>query len=262
MWWRTAVLYEVYVRSFQDGNGDGVGDLEGVIERLDHLAGGPDSLGVDGLWLSPFYPSPMADFGYDVSDYCGVHPLFGDLATFDRLIAEAHRRGLRVMIDFVPNHTSDRHPWFEASRRSRHDPKRDWYIWRDGKPDGSPPNNWTSTFGGSSWTWDERTGQYYYHYFLKEQPDLNWRNPEVVKAMHEAMRFWLRRGVDGFRVDAIHVVMEDEALQDNPPRTTPSLHPKGGPEFESQLHVHDVDHDDTQEVVRGLRRTVDAFDHR
>ncbi|WP_268753479.1 alpha-amylase family glycosyl hydrolase, partial [Ardenticatena maritima] len=213
-WWQKGIIYQIYPRSFQDSNGDGIGDLPGIIQRLDYLAW----LGVDAIWISPFYPSPMADFGYDVSNYTDVHPMFGTLDDFDRLVEESHRRGLRVIIDFVPNHTSDQHPWFQESRSSRDNPKRDWYIWRDPAPDGGPPNNWLSRFGGgSAWEYDERTGQYYLHSFLKEQPDLNWRNPEVRAAMLDVLRFWLRRGVDGFRVDVSFRVMKDPLLRDNPP---------------------------------------------
>ncbi|MEZ4560931.1 MAG: alpha-amylase family glycosyl hydrolase, partial [Caldilineaceae bacterium] len=200
-WWQTGVIYQIYPRSFMDANGDGVGDLVGVIDKLDYLS---DTLGVDAIWLSPFYPSPMADFGYDVSDYCAVNPLFGDLATFDDLVAQAHARGLKVIIDIVPNHTSDQHPWFQESRASRDNPKRDWYVWADPAADGGPPNNWLSVFGGPAWTLDESTGQYYLHSFLSEQPDLNWRNPAVKAAMFDVYRFWLDRGVDGFRIDVAH----------------------------------------------------------
>ena len=188
-WWQPAVIYQIYPRSFQDSNGDGVGDLAGITERADYL----QWLGVDAVWISPFYPSPMADFGYDVADYTGVDPIFGTLADFDRLVAALHARDIRVILDFVPNHTSDQHPWFRESRASRNSPKRDWYIWRDPAPDGGPPNNWMSlATGGSAWTFDAATGQYYYHAFLDEQPDLNWRNPAVREAMHDALRFWLR----------------------------------------------------------------------
>ena len=261
-WWRRGVVYEIYVRSFQDGNGDGVGDLDGIVRRLDHLAGSPDSLGVDAIWLTPFYPSPMADFGYDVSDYTDVHPLFGDLAAFDRLVAAAHQHGLRVIVDLVPNHSSDQHPWFLAARSSRQDPKRGWYVWADPKPDGSPPNNWTAAFGGKSWEWDAATGQYYYHYFLPRQPDLNWRNPDMAAAMHDVVRFWLGRGVDGLRVDACQVLVEDDQLRDNPPRTGPLGRFHLGPEYETQRHVHDVDHPGNHDVIRGLRRVVDEFPDR
>jgi alpha-glucosidase len=181
LWWKHGVVYQIYPRSFQDTNGDGIGDLNGVIERLDYLNDGTErSLGIDAIWFSPTFPSPMADFGYDVSDYEDVHPDFGDLATMDRLIAEAHKRGIRIILDFVPNHSSDRHPWFIESRSSPDSPKRDWYFWRDPKPEGSPPNNWIAVFGGPAWEWDQKTQQYYLHSFLKEQPDLNWRNPQVV----------------------------------------------------------------------------------
>ena len=185
VWWKHGVVYQVYPRSFQDTNGDGVGDLKGISERLDYLAW----LGVNAIWISPIYPSPMADFGYDVSDYCNIDPLFGSLDDFDRLVAEAHARKIKIILDFVPNHTSERHPWFLESRASRVNPKRDWYIWRDGKPDGSPPNNWLSQFGGPAWAREARTGQYYLHSFLPEQPDLNWRDPDVRAAMYDVLRF-------------------------------------------------------------------------
>ena len=213
-WWKSAVVYQIYPRSFADASGDGVGDLRGVRERLDHLAW----LGVDALWLSPIYPSPMADFGYDVADYCDVHPLFGSLAEFDALVAAAHARGIRVLLDFVGAHTSSEHPWFRESRASRRSAKRGWYVWRDARPDGSPPNNWRAAFLDlPAWTLDEGTGQYYLHSFLPEQPDLDWSNPEVVGAMHGALRFWLDRGVDGFRADVIHNIGKDPALPNVPP---------------------------------------------
>jgi alpha-glucosidase len=215
-WWRRAVFYQVYPRSFQDSNGDGIGDLQGIIDRLDYLNDGTDqSLGIDAIWLSPTFPSPMKDFGYDVSDYCDVAPEFGDLPTMDRLIAECHRRGIRLLLDFVPNHSSDLHPWFIESRSSRDNPKRDWYIWRDPKPDGSLPNNWRAVFGGPAWQFDELTGQYYLHSFLMEQPDLNWRSPQVVAAMHDVLRFWLARGVDGFRIDVLGMILKHPELADN-----------------------------------------------
>ena len=211
-WWQRGIVYQIYPRSFQDSNHDGVGDLKGITARLDYLT----ELGVDAVWVSPVYPSPMADFGYDVSNYTDIDPLFGTLADFDALVAAAHGRGLKIVLDFVPNHTSDQHPWFIASRSSRASAKRDWYVWRDAKPDGGVPNNWLSEFGGPAWTWDEPTGQYYYHAFLREQPDLNWRNREVRDAMLSVLKFWLDRGVDGFRVDAIHHLIEAEHLRDNP----------------------------------------------
>ena len=213
LWWRDGVVYQIYPRSFQDSNGDGVGELEGIRQRLDHLAW----LGVDAIWISPCFPSPMADFGYDVAHYCDIDPLFGNLADFDRLLADAHAKHIKVVLDWVPNHTSDQHAWFVESRASRTSPKRDWYVWRDAKPDGSMPNNWTSMFGGSAWEPDDGTGQLFLHSFLKEQPDLNWRNPELVRAMHGVLRFWLDRGVDGFRIDVIHRIAKDPALRDNPP---------------------------------------------
>ncbi|MGI9610643.1 MAG: alpha-amylase family glycosyl hydrolase, partial [Acidimicrobiia bacterium] len=256
-WWQTAVIYQIYPRSFQDSNRDGVGDLAGITGRLPYLA----DLGVDAVWISPFYPSPMADFGYDVADYTDVDPLFGTIADFDDLLAEAHRLGLKVIVDIVPNHTSNQHPWFLESRNSRDNPKRDWYVWRDAKPDGSPPNNWLGVFGGLAWEWDDATGQFYLHSFIPEQPDLNWRNPEVVEAMHDVYRFWLDRGVDGFRIDVAQRIMKDPDLRDNPPAYT-----EGGGvfksmgEYESQLHVHDVGHPDIHDAYRDLRTVVDAYE--
>ena len=244
-WWQSAVVYQIYPRSFADTDGDGIGDLEGIRRRLGHLAW----LGVDAIWLSPIFPSPMADFGYDVSDYCDIDPVFGTLAAFDRLLTEAHARGIRVLLDWVPNHTSDRHPWFVASRRSRTDPKRAWYVWRDGAPGGGPPNNWRRAFGPAApaWTLDRTTGQYYLHLFLPEQPDLDWRNPEVVAAMHEVLRFWLARGVDGFRVDVVHGLGKDPALPDDPPHLAEIPH--------AALN----DHPSTHDILRGLRRVVDSY---
>jgi alpha-glucosidase len=251
-WWRSAVIYQIYPRSFQDSDGDGIGDLEGIIRRLGYLV----DLGVDAIWISPIFPSPMADFGYDVSDYCGIDPLFGDLATFDRLVREAHGRGLRVILDYVPNHTSNRHPWFVESRASRESPKRDWYIWRDAKADGTPPTNWIAEFGGSAWTWDAPTGQYYYHAFLPEQPDLNWRNPEVVAAMLGVLRFWLAKGVDGFRIDAIHHLIEDEALADNPPNLLwrPGMSPA-----RRHVLVHSTDRPEVHDAIADMRKVADEF---
>lgn len=211
-WWESAAIYQIYPRSFQDSDADGIGDLAGIERRLDYLA----ELGIDAIWLSPIFPSPMKDFGYDVSDYCDIEPIFGDLAAFDRLRAAAHARGLRIILDFVPNHSSDQHPWFIESRASRENAKRDWYIWRDAKPDGSPPNNWISDFGGSAWEWDAGTRQYYLHAFLKEQPDLNWRNPDLRRAMMDVLRFWLDRGVDGFRIDVLWHIVKAADLPDNP----------------------------------------------
>lgn len=258
LWWQTGVIYQIYPRSFRDSSGNGVGDLAGILDGLEYLA---STLGVDAVWLSPFYPSPMADFGYDVADHTDVDPLFGDLETFDRLQAAAHERGLRVIVDLVPNHTSDRHPWFLESRSSRTNAKRDWYIWADPRPGGAPPNNWLSVFGGPAWEWDATTGQYYLHMFLKEQPDLNWRNPQVKEAMFDVVRFWLDRDVDGFRIDVAHLVLKDPELRDNPPnpesrRTTHK--PMG--DFDSLLHVHDMGHPDVHALYRDLRRVLDGYD--
>ncbi len=253
LWWRDGVIYQVYPRSFQDTNSDGVGDLQGIINRLDYL----ESLGIDALWISPIYPSPMADFGYDVSDYRDIHPLFGDMATFERLLDAAHARGLRVVLDFVPNHTSDQHPWFIESRSSRNNPKRDWYIWRDPAPDGGPPNNWESFFGGPAWTYDAATGQYYLHLFLKEQPDLNWRNPDVVAAIHAHLRFWLDKGVDGFRIDVVTFIMKHPDFPDNPPATPEqrALDP-----LTKLQHKYDVSHPDVHRELKAMRRIFDSYD--
>ena len=210
-WWQQATFYQIYPRSFADGNGDGIGDFSGIIAKLDYLK----SLNVDALWLSPHFRSPNADMGYDVSDYTDIGPEYGTMADFRRFLDEAHARGLRVVLDLVLNHTSDQHPWFIESRASRHSPKRDWYIWRDPAPDGGPPNNWCSAFGGSAWEYDPHTGQYYYHFFFKQQPDLNWRNPEVKQAMWQVVRFWLDQGVDGFRLDAIGTIFEHPDYPDH-----------------------------------------------
>jgi alpha-glucosidase len=261
LWWKHGIIYQIYPRSFQDSNADGIGDLEGVIERLDYLNDGtPDSLGVDAIWFSPTFPSPMKDFGYDVSDYCDVHPDFGRLETMDRLIAEAHRRGIRVILDFVPNHSSDMHRWFLESRSSRESPKRDWYVWRDAKPDGSPPNNWIAAFGGPAWEWDQKTQQYYLHSFLVEQPDLNWRNPEVERAMHDVLGFWLERGIDGFRIDVMDRIIKDEELRDNPPEPNEAI--RRIAQTAMQRHVYDRDWPDTFDAVKRIRQTVDAFPER
>src|SRR2546421_5435011 len=211
-WWQTSVIYQIYPRSFLDSNRDGIGDLSGITSKLDYLRW----LGVDAIWLSPIYPSPMADFGYDITNYTDVHPLFGTLEDLDTLLHQAHLRDLKLILDFVPNHTSDEHPWFQQARESRINEKRDWYIWRDPAPGGGPPNNWMSRFGGPAWQLDEPTGQYYLHMYDVKQPDLNWRNPEVRQAMYEVLHFWLERGVDGFRVDALEVLLKDEQFRDNP----------------------------------------------
>ena len=251
-WWQKGIIYQVYPRSFADSNGDGVGDLPGVLSRLDYL----QWLGVDAVWLSPIYPSPMRDFGYDISDYCDVHPLFGTLADFDALLAETHRRGMKLVLDFVPNHTSDEHPWFRESRSSRTNAKRDWYLWRDPQSGGGPPNNWLSNFGGPAWTFDPATGQYYYHAFLKEQPDLNWRNPEVRRAMHDVLRFWLDRGVDGFRVDVIWHIAKDEQFRDNP--RNPEYQPGQNPHHEF-LATYTADQPGIHDIIAEMRAVLDAY---
>ena len=251
-WWKNGIVYQVYPRSFQDSDGDGIGDLRGIQKRLDYLV----ELGVDAVWISPIYPSPMADFGYDISDYCDIDPRFGTLDDFDALPAECRARGLKLVLDFVPNHTSDQHPWFLQSRAPRENPKRDWYLWRDPAPDGGPPTNWISNFGGPAWTFDEATGQYYAHSFLKEQPDLNWRNPEVREAMYEVLRFWLRRGVDGFRVDVLYHLVKDRLFRNNPPN--PAFKPGQDPSHRL-LPLYTTDRPEMQDIVVEMRRVVDAF---
>ena len=254
VWWQHGVVYQIYPRSFQDSNGDGIGDLPGIISRLDYL----QWLGVTAVWLSPIYPSPMADFGYDISDYEGVDPIFGTLADFDRLVVELHRRDIKLILDFVPNHTSEEHPWFVESRDAA-SPKRNWYIWRPPGPGGGPPNNWLSEFGGPAWSLDPASGQYYYHAYLAQQPDLNWRHPEVQDAMHRVMRFWLERGVNGFRVDAVHMLIEDEHLRDNPPN--PSWQPGMSP-ARSLMRIYSSDQPETQHMVAAMRRVLDEYDDR
>src|SRR6202166_3328428 len=234
-WWQRGVIYQIYPRSFQDSNGDGIGDLPGIIRRLDHVV----TLGVEAIWISPIYPSPMADF--------------------DRLVAEAHRRGLRLILDFVPNHTSNEHPWFIESRNSRANPKRDWYIWRDAGAEGALPNNWLSRFGGPAWEWDGRTNQYYYHSFLKEQPDLNWRNPAVKQAMSEVLRFWLDRGVDGFRVDVLWLLIKDDQFRDNP--VNPGYY-AGESMHNRLLPLYTADRPEIHELVAAMRGVVDAYPDR
>lgn len=248
-WWKHAVVYQVYPRSFQDSNDDGIGDLNGIRNRLDYLV----ELGIDAVWISPIYPSPMADFGYDVADYCGIDPIFGTMDDFDRLLEAAHQRGLRLILDFVPNHTSDQHPWFVESRSSRENPKRDWYIWRDN------PNNWQSHFGGSAWEFDQKTGQYYLHEFLKEQPDLNWRNPEVKRAMFDALRFWLRKGIDGFRVDVMWLMIKDDQFRDNPPNPAYTVGQGSRAQF---IPIYDADRPEIHEVVAEMRSVLEEFGDR
>jgi alpha-glucosidase len=254
-WWRHGIFYQVYPRSFGDSDGDGVGDLGGIIARLPYLK----SLGVDAVWLSPILPSPMADFGYDISDYTGIDPLFGSMDDFDALVNAAHEKGLRLILDLVPNHTSDQHPWFREARSSRDNPKRDWYIWADPAPHGGAPNNWLSEFGGSAWQYDEATSQYYYHAFLAAQPDLNWRNPAVRQAIYDAMRFWLAKGVDGFRVDVIWHLIKDASLRDNPPNPH---YVDGRPPHERILTRYSTDQPEVHEVVAEMRRVTDEFDAR
>jgi alpha-glucosidase len=255
-WWQTGVVYQIYPRSFADTSGDGVGDLAGIIDHLDHL--GPDGLGIDAIWLSPIYPSPGRDLGYDVADHTTIDPLFGSMADFDRLVAGAHERDIRVILDLVMNHTSDQHAWFQASRTDPDGPFGDWYLWRDpaavdrrGRP--RPPNNWLSFFGGSGWTWDDRRGQFYFHTFLAEQPDLNWRNPAVPDAQMEMVRSWLNRGVDGFRLDVFNVFYKDARLASNPP--APGHHRQP---WDRQLHVHDKDQPELEAFLARFRAELDS----
>ena len=255
LWWQHGIIYQIYPRSFQDASGDGVGDLRGILARLDYLV----DLGVDAIWLSPIYPSPMADFGYDVSDYTGVDPLFGTLADMDALLAAVHQRGLKLILDFVPNHSSDQHPWFLESRSSRTNPKRDWYLWREPAADGGPPNNWMSHFGGPAWTFDSTTGQYFCHSFLVQQPDLNWRNPEVKTAMYDALRFWLDRGVDGFRMDVLWLLIKDDQFRSNPPN--PQWQP-GGSSYGSVLPLYNSDRPETHAIVAEMREVLSAYPER
>src|ERR1700731_297744 len=254
-WWRHGVFYQIYPRSFQDSNADGVGDIRGIVDRLPYL----QALGTAAVWLSPIFPSPMADFGYDISDYTGIDPLFGTMDDFDALMAAAHVAGLKIILDLVPNHTSVEHPWFVESRASRDNPRRDWYLWRDPAADGGPPNNWLSEFGGSAWEYDAETGQYYYHAFLGQQPDLNWRNREVREAVYDVMRFWLRKGVDGFRVDVIWHLIKDAAFRDNPPN--PNFH-AGRPPHERLVTQYSTDQPEVHEVIAEMRRVIDEFGSR
>jgi len=260
-WWQRAVFYQIYPRSFADSNGDGIGDLDGITAHLDYLNDGTDrSLGVDAIWLNPINPSPLKDWGYDVSDYCGIHPELGDIASFERLLREAHRRGIRVIVDLVPNHTSDQHPWFVESRASKTNPKREWYIWKPGSPD-QPPNNWQSSFVGPAWKFDERTGEYYLHLFLEQQPDLNYRNPAVVEALHEVIRFWLARGADGYRIDVVAQMVKDAEFRDNPFRTEPDpdipWHAAG-----TQIPLYSTDQAEVHDIIRGFRRVANRFGDR
>ncbi|MFL6818386.1 MAG: alpha-amylase family glycosyl hydrolase [Bradyrhizobium sp.] len=254
-WWRGAVIYEIAPISFQDTNGDGKGDLPGIESRMDYLSW----LGVDAVWLTPFYPSPMLDFGYDISDYCAVDPIFGTLGDFDHLVQRLHARDIKVVLDFVPNHTSEKHPWFAESRSSRNSAKRDWYVWADPSTTGGPPNNWLSRFGGSAWQWDDSSGQYYYHSFLLEQPDLNWRNPQVRSAMADVLRFWMRRGVNGFRFDASAVLAEDALLRDDP--ESPDAD-ENTPPPQRLMRVFSDDRPESLQYLKELRHVIDEFDDR
>ena len=249
-WWQTGVIYQIYPRSFQDSDGDGIGDLRGIAARLPYLA----ALGIDAVWLSPIFPSPMADFGYDVADYCNVDRAFGTLADLDALVAAAHALNLRVLLDLVPNHSSSDHPWFRASRSSRDDPKRDWYVWHDAAPGGGAPNNWTSDFGGSAWEWDAATGQYYLHAFLKEQPDLNWRKPELRAAMMDVLRFWFARGIDGFRIDVLWHLVKHADFPDNP--ANPDWRP-GVRDRDLVLQHHSTDQPEVHAIAAEMRRIAD-----
>ena len=252
-WWRGAVIYQIYPRSFRDTNGDGIGDLAGIAQGLDYIA----DLGVDGIWISPFFTSPMHDFGYDVADYCGIDPSFGTFADFDHIIEKAHGLGLKVIIDQVYSHTSDEHAWFQESRADRANPKADWYVWADPKPDGSPPSNWQSVFGGSAWQWDGPRKQYYLHNFLTSQPDLNVHNPDVQDALLDVARFWLARGVDGFRLDALNFSMHDPELRDNPPSGLP-LEQVTRP-FDMQVKQYNQSHPDITAFLERIRQTIDEF---
>ncbi len=252
-WWQGAVIYQIYPRSFADSDGDGIGDLRGIVQHLDHVV----DLGVDAIWLSPIYPSPLHDFGYDISDYTDVAPEFGTLADLDALVTAAHGRGLRVLLDLVPCHTAIDHPWFVEARAARDATRRDWYIWADPAPGGGPPNNWIAAFGGSSWTLDPATGQYYLHSFYPEQPDLNWRNPAVAEAIHDVMRFWLDRGIDGFRVDAIAHAIKDDRLRDNPPAAFGRS--VFGIDSSGHERLWNVERPEVHDVIRGMRRVTDAY---
>lgn len=256
LWWQTGVVYQIYPLSFMDSNGDGYGDLAGISSKLDYL----QWLGVDAIWISPIYPSPLADWGYDVSDYTGIHPLCGTMADFDRLLAACHARGMKLILDYVPNHTSEQHPWFVESRSSRANPRRNWYLWKDPGRDGGPPNNWLSVFGGPAWTRDEATGQYYLHSFLKEQPDLNWRNPEVQAAMLDVMHFWFDKGVDGFRVDALWHVIKDAQYRDNP--LDPDYVKGRMPEYAKLVPAYSGGQPELHEIVALMRHVADQYKDR
>ncbi|MEO1960970.1 MAG: alpha-amylase family glycosyl hydrolase, partial [Paracoccus sp. (in: a-proteobacteria)] len=253
-WWRDAVIYQIYPRSFQDDDGDGIGDLKGIARRLGHVA----DLGADAIWLSPIFTSPMKDMGYDVSDYTGIDPLFGTIADFDALVARAHDLGLKVIIDQVLSHTSDKHPWFEQSRQDRGNPRADWYVWAEPNPDGTPPSNWPSVFGGPAWEWEPRRRQYYLHNFLIQQPDLNFHHRPVQDALLDTMRFWLERGVDGFRLDTVNYYFHDDRLRDNPPNPD-----HDGPEtYGYQRHIYSKNRPDNIAFLKRMRALTDEYDGR
>ncbi|MCH7758888.1 alpha-glucosidase C-terminal domain-containing protein [Patescibacteria group bacterium] len=254
-WWKSAIIYQIYPRSFKDTNNNGIGDLKGIIKKLDYLNDGTEnSLGIDAIWLSPIYKSPMADYGYDVSDYNDIDPIFGNLNDFNQLVNEAHQRNIKIIMDFIPNHTSNQHSWFLESRSALDNPKRDWYIWCDPQPDGSPPNNWISVFGGPAWTYDQKTKQYYLHSFLSEQPDLNWRNSEVVKEMHNVLRFWMEKGVDGFRIDALYHLIKDDKFRNEPHNPAYQIG-KSNP-YDEMLHIYSNGQPELISAINGFCRVL------
>ena len=254
-WWQEGIIYEVYIRSFKDSNGDGIGDIKGVLQKLDYIKW----LGVNTIWITPFYPSPMKDLGYDVSDYTGTDPVFGTMEDVDELISQVHKRNMKLVIDLVPNHTSDQHAWFKESRSSKDNSKRNWYLWKDAKPDGSPPNNWLSVLGGSAWEWDEQTGQYYYHAFLKEQPDLNLRNKETMDAILNVMRFWLDKGVDGFRVDVMWHLIKDELWRNNPANPD---YKEEQPEADKLMQIYSCDQPEVHGIIKKMRGITDEYNEK
>lgn len=254
LWWQKGIIYQIYPRSYQDSNGNGIGDLNGIRQRLDYIK----SLNVHAIWLSPIYPSPMFDFGYDVADYCSIHPMFGTMADFDSLLEKIHDMGMKLILDLVPNHSSSEHPWFIESRQSRDNPKRDWYIWRDPAPDGGPPNNWLSIFGGPAWTYDDATGQYYLHQFVTQQPELNYRNPEVLAAMLDVMRFWLDKEVDGFRIDVIWLMLKDDEFRDEP--ENPDW--DGVNPFNRIQHIRTMNLPGVHDIIRKMRSVLDEYNQR
>lgn len=249
IWWRDGVIYQIYPRSFKDTTSSGIGDLTGITEKLDYLA----DLGIDAIWLSPINPSPDVDFGYDVSEYCGIDPKFGTMQDFENLVSAADKLGIRIVLDLVLNHSSDQHPWFKSARKSKKDPYRDWYIWHDANPSGKPPNNWQAVFGGSGWEWDRATEQYYYHMFYKQQPDLNWRNPKVRNALLDVFRFWLEKGVKGFRLDVFNMYIKDDQFRSNPTKLI------GRRPFERQIHLYDCDRPELIGVLSDIRQVLDAY---